>query len=346
VQTILDKFTSAPRNPLLRVNSTAVVPPVLAPDRAAIKLAPSSRPGSEPGDHPTDSDERNLVQALTNSKIFQEYERAFSETTGLPVALRPVETWQLPLHGKRHEGPWCALMAARSRSCANCLQVQDQLSRQATLEPCTITCPAGLSETMVPVRIGERLVGYLQTGQVFRKAPTESQFERTVRLMDERGVDAAREEMRKAYFATNTIPARKHESVVKLLTIFAQHLAIVSNQILVRQENAEPPVITKAKKFIQEHQTEDISLSQVAKAVNTSSFYFCKMFRKITGINFTDYLSRLRIERAKNLLLNPNLRISEIAFEVGFQSLTHFNRVFKRVLGQSPTDYRVQLAGS
>jgi AraC-like DNA-binding protein len=70
------------------------------------------------------------------------------------------------------------------------------------------------------------------------------------------------------------------------------------------------------------------------------------MFRKITGINFTDYLSRLRIERAKNLLLNPNLRISEIAFEVGFQSLTHFNRVFKRVLGQSPTDYRVQLAGS
>jgi len=86
-----------------------------------------------------------------------------------------------------------------------------------------------------------------------------------------------------------------------------------------------------------------MTLSQVAKAVNTSSFYFCKMFRKVTGINFTDYLSRLRIERAKNLLLNPNLRISEIAFEVGFQSLTHFNRVFKRILGQSPTDYRLQL---
>jgi AraC-like DNA-binding protein len=70
------------------------------------------------------------------------------------------------------------------------------------------------------------------------------------------------------------------------------------------------------------------------------------MFRKITGINFTDYLARLRIERAKNLLLNPNLRISEIAFEVGFQSLTHFNRVFKRVLGQSPTDYRLQLSAN
>jgi AraC-like DNA-binding protein len=67
------------------------------------------------------------------------------------------------------------------------------------------------------------------------------------------------------------------------------------------------------------------------------------MFKKATGINFTDYLSRVRIEKAKNLLLNPNLRVSEIAYEVGFQSLTHFNRVFKRVVGQSPTEYREQM---
>jgi AraC-like DNA-binding protein len=77
--------------------------------------------------------------------------------------------------------------------------------------------------------------------------------------------------------------------------------------------------------------------------VNTSSFYFCKLFKKATGLNFTDYVSRVRIEKAKNLLLNPNLRISEIAFEVGFQSLTHFNRVFKKIIGQSPTQYRGQV---
>ena len=58
------------------------------------------------------------------------------------------------------------------------------------------------------------------------------------------------------------------------------------------------------------------------------------------------FLSRVRIEKSKNLLLNPNLRVSEIAFEVGFQSLTHFNRVFKKILGQSPTEYRVQLLGT
>ena len=74
-----------------------------------------------------------------------------------------------------------------------------------------------------------------------------------------------------------------------------------------------------------------------------STFYFCKIFKKSTGTHFTDYLSRVRVEKARNLLLNPNLRISEIAYEVGFQSLTHFNRVFKKLLGQSPTEYRAQV---
>jgi AraC-like DNA-binding protein len=102
-------------------------------------------------------------------------------------------------------------------------------------------------------------------------------------------------------------------------------------------------MIARAKDFIRGNQAEDLSLGQVARAVNASTFYFCKMFKKATGLNFTEYLSRVRIEKAKNLLLNPNLRISEIAFEVGFQSLTHFNRVFKKIVGQSPTDYRRQL---
>src|SRR5262249_36222095 len=109
------------------------------------------------------------------------------------------------------------------------------------------------------------------------------------------------------------------------------------------QSHAEPPVITRAKQYILEHFTEDLSLGQVAAAVHTSSFYFCKLFKKSTGMNFTEFVSRTRIEKARQLLLNPNLRVSEIAYEVGFPSLTHFNRVFKKIVGQSPTDYRDQL---
>jgi AraC-like DNA-binding protein/ligand-binding sensor protein len=289
--------------------------------------------------------DRGLLEALISSKLFQEYERAFTEATGLPVALRAVETWQLPHHGKQNEGPFCALMAERSRACGSCLEVQEKLTQAATTEPATGVCPAGLSDTVVPVRLGDRLIGFLQTGQIFRKPPTQGQFERTTQLLAKWGINVDRATLRQAYFATRVVPAKQHEAVIKLLSIFAQHLSVLSNQILVQHENAEPPLITRAKAYLQEHQTESLRLGQVAKAVNSSPFYFCKLFKKATGLNFTDYVSRIRVERAKNLLLNPNLRVSEIAFEVGFQSLTHFNRVFKNTVGQSPTRYREQLLG-
>jgi len=102
-----------------------------------------------------------------------------------------------------------------------------------------------------------------------------------------------------------------------------------SNQIAVQTANAEPPVITKAKQYIREHHTEELSLGRVAAVVHTSVFYFCKLFRKVTGTTFTDSFRAPASRRQKNLLLNPNLRISEIAYEVGFPSLSHFNRVFR-----------------
>ena len=287
--------------------------------------------------------ENNLVEALCSSKIYQDYERAFNEATGLPVSLRAVESWQLPHHNRRGENPFCAMMATKSRACAACLQVQQKLSDNARHEAASETCAVGLCDTAVPVRLGDKLVAFLHTGQIFRRKPGTAQFNRVAKLVMEWGIETDIAKLKEAYFNTRVLSQKEHEATVKLLQIFAQHLSMLTNQIVVQQENAEPPVITRAKEFIRQHQTEDISLGQVAKAVNTSTFYFCKMFKKITGINFTDYVSRVRVENAKNLLLNPNLRISEIAYEVGFQSLTHFNRVFKKISGQSPTAYRSQL---
>ncbi|MGA3172667.1 MAG: helix-turn-helix domain-containing protein [Chthoniobacteraceae bacterium] len=287
---------------------------------------------------------KNFVDILTRSQIYQDYERAFNDATGLAVSLRPVESWQLPHRGRKNENPFCAMMAQQSGSCAACLRVREQLTQQARTEPKTITCFAGMSDTAVPVRIGENLIGFLETGQVFRHKPTEAQFNRTAKRIEQLGTDVRTGELRKAYFATPVLSPRRHAGVVTLLRIFAQQLSTMSNHVLVRQQNAEPPMIVRAKDFISRNIGEHISLGQVAKAVNTSTFYFCKMFKRYTALNFTDYVSRIRIEKAKNLLLNPNLRVSEIAFEVGFQSLTHFNRVFKRIAGESPSGYRGEIA--
>jgi methylphosphotriester-DNA--protein-cysteine methyltransferase len=75
-----------------------------------------------------------------------------------------------------------------------------------------------------------------------------------------------------------------------------------------------------------------------------SSKYQCesseRKFKQVTGVNFVDCVARTRFEKACDLLQNPDLRISEIAFAVGFQSLSQFNRVFKKLSGKSPGAYR------
>jgi len=294
-----------------------------------------------------DRDEnKRFIESLSRSQIYQDYERAFSKTTGLPLTLRPVEPWHLVHKGKKYENPFCALMAEANKSCAACLEVQQKIAAAAGHGPRTVRCFAGLCDTGVPVSVGDEVVGYLQTGQIMLKKPTKKQFNRTASDLVNWGLKVDLRKLEEAYFQTRVLTPKQYESLIHLLTIFAQHLALVSNQLMVRHANAEPPAITKAKKFIEEHQADEISLGDVASAVNTSTFYFCKMFKKATGINFTEYLARVRVEKAKNLLLNPNLRISEVAFASGFQSLSHFNRVFRRIAGQSPTRYREKLPGA
>ena len=284
-----------------------------------------------------------MIEQLTRSQIFQDYERAFAQATGLPLALRPPEVWSFAHGRKRNQNPFCTLMSSHSRSCAACLQAQEQTNGAALNGAKTVICFAGLCDTAVPVRLGGELVGFLQTGQVMLKQPTKAQFARTARQLLEWGLKVDLGKVEEAYFHTKVLKPKEYEAVVRLLHTFSQHLSLVGNQLLMQQSHAEPPAVVIAKQFIQDHQSEDLTLGQVSKSVNTSTYYFCKLFKRATGLHFTQYLARVRIEKAKNLLLNPNLRISEIAFEIGFQSLTHFNRVFKRLIGQSPTDYRNQL---
>jgi transcriptional regulator GlxA family with amidase domain len=67
------------------------------------------------------------------------------------------------------------------------------------------------------------------------------------------------------------------------------------------------------------------------------------MFRQATGLTFTDYLARIRVEKVKSMLLDPHKRVSEAAFAAGFQSLSQFNRVFRKVAGEAPSMYRERI---
>jgi AraC-like DNA-binding protein/ligand-binding sensor protein len=295
------------------------------------------------GSHATPS--RKLVDHLRRSDIFRDYQKAFNETTGLPLALRALETLDLPLHGVKNENPFCALMATTNKSCAACLELQKRVEVEAALEPKTLKCFAGLCDSAVPVRVGENVIAFLQTGQILLHQPTKEQFTRTTTTLLKYGAEIDVKQLEEAFFQTRVLERRQYEAVLRLLTIFAQHLSTLSNQLVVSGGKIDSPMVAKAKIFITEHQGEEISLRLVSSAVNTSAFYFCKIFKQATGLTFTDYLARVRIEKVKNLLQNPHKRISEAAFEAGFQSLSQFNRVFRKIEGESPTTWRDKRMG-
>ena len=106
---------------------------------------------------------------------------------------------------------------------------------------------------------------------------------------------------------------------------------------------AEPVDIRKARQFIHQNYTDQVSLPNAARAANISAGHLSEKFKQVTGLNFVQYVGRLRFERACERLRDTSAPISEIAFEVGFQSLSQFNRVFKKFSGKSPTQYRAAL---
>ena len=288
----------------------------------------------------------DIVARLQTAEIFREYQRAFQTATGLPLVLRAAGSFQPPLRGSKQINPFCALLAATSRACAACLELQQRAEDQAVAGSKTLQCFAGLSESVVPIRIGEHVVAYLQTGQVFLRPPTRKRFRAAIEQLVKWNAAVDVVQLEEAYFKTRVLTRAHYRAALLLVSSFAQHLALISNELMISQSAAEPPTVTRARAFIAEHLAEPLSLTQVARAVNMSSFYFCKVFRAGTGVRFTDYLARARVERTKQLLLKPHVRVSEAAFEAGFQSLSQFNRVFRRIAGESPSTHREHLHGT
>jgi AraC-like DNA-binding protein len=242
---------------------------------------------------------------LARSEIYCVFKRAFAQLTGLRVSLT---AWEDP-----------------------------QPPPQAPDDPESARHLATRWECSVPVSQGGRVIAYLRTnGRTSRRFAGRTVAGRA-------GVDQGAPNLNEADSVPRVrrgLEPRRGHAAFKLLGIFSQHLGLLANGLLLQRARGDPPAIAHAREFIQAHQSEPLSFRVVAQAVHMSPFYFCKLFKKNTGLNFTQYVWRCRVETAQRLLLNPQSRVSEVAIEVGFQSITHFNRVFKDIVGQSPSQYR------
>lgn len=100
------------------------------------------------------------------------------------------------------------------------------------------------------------------------------------------------------------------------------------------------PGIARALTYAGEHFTESITLSEIAREAFLSKFHFCRLFHREIGFSFREYLQGLRVRRAKGLLADPNLSVTEVAYAAGFNDLSNFDKVFRKIVGVPPSAYR------
>lgn len=256
----------------------------------------------------TPCSKQRFIQNLAESSLFRLHQDAFHALTSLDLSL----------------------VAAKE-------------SEHDVLDPVT-TREGGLAITRVPVKIGKNAIAFMQTGAVRLIPPGDAAFHEVARDMLAKDRSAADIRAAKAHFDSHpALDATRYEAAKTVLVSFAAQLGENAHRMLFAQTTHEPEAVRNAKTFIHAHLAESLSLEAVARAVNVSPFHFCKLFKKATGLTFTDFVNHARVEKARRLLMRPSTRITEVAYDVGFQSLSHFNRSFRRITSESPTEFRSRL---
>jgi AraC-like DNA-binding protein len=290
----------------------------------------------------------STYEGLVSSVLLHELESVFTVATGLSLQLAP--SYQLPelFRIQQNENPFCGLMNQFRDSCTACQQVHRDLQQRIAENPVpqVIRCFAGLVEFAVPVLVEGRHIATLLGGQVLYRPPTKAQLARLRRQLKNWDISQDVQQVETAFLQTRVISPAKFAASVRMLKLLATLMAANSSPVLLITDGQDQPCITRAKNFINDHIKGEVHARDVAGHLHLSTYYFCKFFKKETGMGFSEYVARLRVEKAKHLLIDSDLAIHDAAERAGFGSVSQFNRAFHRFAGYSPKEYRASIRKS
>ena len=133
----------------------------------------------------------------------------------------------------------------------------------------------------------------------------------------------------------------RRQDLVEIREWFEEKMKAACRNVKGSRKESSLSMIDKAKSYINNQFQKDISLDEVSKEVNVSPYYFSKLFKEETGQNFIEYLTEVRIQKAKELLSQGNeTSMKEICLACGYQDPNYFSRIFKKTVGQTLTEYR------
>jgi len=236
----------------------------------------------------------------------------------------------------------CGVMAQTERTSLRCRHFHRELrcgAVSAREARCAI-CPNDCEVFAVPVLANSGPLGLIEGGRVFTEPRSESQFWKLAQVLGNRGGSAELQALRAAYFSVPSVPAPEVAATLGLLRFIATRISQEAEAEALGPDHSDPPAVARARKIVAGNLAARLSVTEVAREVCLSKDHFSKLFKHATGIPFTEYLGRMRTARGRSLLQVSSKRITEVAFECGFESISHFNRIFKRYTGVTPTAFR------
>ena len=201
-------------------------------------------------------------------------------------------------------------------------------------------CDAGLTNFCYPLRLNGDTLGYLVTGG-YAVGPIEAAAKNRLRhLLGRRGVKDMDAALREFEEATLVVNAAKHEALKRWLQMAASALLRSLELGEDASERPLPSYIVKICSIVQTRYQEPPSLPDAAQICKLSEGYFCRAFHTHTGLRYLEYIQAVRIEHFIQILNSRPISITDAAFDVGFNSISQFNRVFKKHKGKSPRQWR------
>lgn len=130
------------------------------------------------------------------------------------------------------------------------------------------------------------------------------------------------------------------KEIDELSKILYDYLAEEMRENANKKESTHNGVIARAMVYIDENFKNNISLNDVAESINMSYFYFSRLFKESTGKSFSDYLTEYRVEKSIELMRDDQLSIKQISYDIGYNDPNYFSKIFKKLKGITPTEYR------
>ncbi len=277
---------------------------------------------------------------IAAKKILQDYHAILHKLVGIPIDLVSATGEVMTLCPSEHYNPFCHYIRSCSRGENACTSSDGENcdKAKATGKSVIYECHAGLIDIVVPLFVNDRYMGCLTTGQILRKKPTQKSFRELKEKI--KAFDLDEDKLKEYYFNTIVMSEKQIEALVDLLSLISSYILESENKLLFLESINEKKKTLGARQYIEQNYKKKLTIDNIASAVFLSPSHFSHIFKEEVGTSPINYLNRFRVDRAKEILKNSNTSITEISHSVGFQSLPHFNRIFKNIAKISPGLYR------